>query len=50
MYVDNKKTGTDVRYVLLSEIGQCVKGNGDYLISVDKKLVQSVVETFIKTY
>mgnify|MGYP001815793800 CR=1 FL=1 len=50
MYVDNKKTGTDVRYVLLSGIGRCIKGNGDYLISVDRKLVQSVIEKFINTY
>jgi 3-dehydroquinate synthetase len=50
MYVDNKKTDADVRYVLLSEIGQCIKGNGDYLISVDKKIVQSVIEKFIFQY
>ena len=50
MYVDNKKTGADVRYVLLSEIGQCIKGNGDYLISVDKQIVQSVIEKFIIQY
>lgn len=50
MYVDNKKTGADVRYVLLSEIGQCLKGNGDYLISVDRKLVQPVIESFMDKY
>jgi 3-dehydroquinate synthase len=50
MCVDNKKTGTDVRFVLLSEIGQCIKGSGDYLISVDRKLVRSVVDTFLNTY
>lgn len=50
MYVDNKKTGTDVRYVLLREVGQCIKGNGDYLINVDRVIVQSVIETFIDTY
>jgi 3-dehydroquinate synthase len=50
MYVDNKKSGTDVRYVLLREIGQCIKGNGDYLISVDRDTVQSVIENFIDAY
>ena len=50
MYVDNKKTGTDVRYVLLREIGQCIKGNGDYLISADRDIVQSVIERFIDAY
>lgn len=50
MYVDNKKMGEDVRYVLLERIGQCKKDNGDYLISVDKKIVQDVVECFINSY
>ena len=50
MYVDNKKTGTDVRYVLLREIGQCIKGKGDYLISVDRDIVHSVIERFIDAY
>jgi 3-dehydroquinate synthase len=50
MVVDNKKTGRNVRYVLLEKIGQCKKGSGDYLISVDREIVQSVVETFIKKY
>ncbi|MBW1864731.1 MAG: 3-dehydroquinate synthase [Deltaproteobacteria bacterium] len=50
MVVDNKKTGRDVRYVLLQRIGQCKKGSGDYLISVDREIVQSVIGTFIKTY
>ncbi len=50
MVVDNKKMGRDVRYVLLKKIGQCKKGSGDYLISVDKKIVQSVIETFINTH
>lgn len=50
MVVDNKKTGRNVRYVLLEKIGQCKKGNGDYLISVDRKIVQSVIEAFISKY
>jgi 3-dehydroquinate synthetase len=47
MYVDNKKTGEDVRYVLLEKIGQCRKGDGDYLIRVDKEIVRDVLEEFI---
>jgi 3-dehydroquinate synthase len=50
MVVDNKKTGRDVRYVLLKKIGQCKKGSGDYLISVNREIVQSVIGTFIKNY
>ena len=50
MGVDNKKTGKHVRYVLLEKIGQCKKGNGDYLISVDRAIVQSVIEAFISKY
>jgi 3-dehydroquinate synthetase len=47
MCVDNKKTGRDVRYVLLEKIGQCQAGNGDYLIRVDKEIVQDVLDKFI---
>ena len=50
MYVDNKKTGGDIRYVLLEKIGQCKKGHGDYLIRVDRKIVQDVINTFISNY
>ena len=50
MVVDNKKTGRDVRYVLLQRIGQCMKGSGDYLIPVDKEIVQSVIGEFINNY
>ena len=46
MYVDNKKIGRDVRYVLLQSIGKCKKQQGDYLIHVDKKIVQRVIEDF----
>jgi len=35
---------------LLPEGEQCKKGSGDYLISVDKKIVQSVLEAFINKY
>ena len=50
MCVDNKKIGRDVRYVLLKGIGQCKKGSGDYLISVDREIVQSVIGEFIRMY
>lgn len=50
MYADNKKTGKDVKYVLLEKIGQCKKGSGDYLISVDKEIVKHVIETFFQNY
>jgi 3-dehydroquinate synthetase len=50
MYVDNKKVGSDVRYVLLKSIGQCKKGDGDYLVHVDKKIVQRVIEDFFNKY
>jgi len=50
MYVDNKKTGGDVRYVLLEKIGKCKKGHGDYLIRVNRKIVQDVIKTFIENY
>lgn len=50
MYADNKKTGKDVKYVLLEKTGQCKKGSGDYLISVDKEIVKHVIETFFQNY
>jgi len=50
MGVDNKKTGRDVRYVLLEKIGQCKKGSGDYLINVNREIVQSVIGKFIRKY
>lgn len=50
MYVDNKKTGGDIRYVLLEKIGQCKKGDGDYLIRVDRKIVQDVITKFLEHY
>jgi 3-dehydroquinate synthetase len=46
MVADNKKIGRDVRYVLLEDIGQCKKGDGDYLLHVDKQIVHGVIEDF----
>ena len=50
MYADNKKMDEEVRFVLLEKIGQCKKGSGDYLISVDKEIVKQVIETFFQNY
>lgn len=50
MNVDNKKNGDDLRFVLLEKVGQCKKGHGDYLIRVDQKIVQEVVNRFIDNY
>lgn len=50
MVFDNKKMGRDVKYVLLKEIGQCKKGDGNYLIPVDRAIVNKVIKAFIETY
>lgn len=50
MYVDNKKSGSDVRYVLLESIGQCKNEKGDFLLAVDRKVVREVIERFIDQY
>lgn len=48
MIADNKKTGADLRFVLLDKIGQCYNPEGDFLVTVDLKLVKKVVESFIQ--
>ncbi|WP_373529478.1 2-deoxy-scyllo-inosose synthase [Nostoc sp.] len=48
MIADNKKTGRDLRFVLLEKIGQCDNRQGDYLVTVDPVLVKQVVENFIQ--
>lgn len=50
MYVDNKKLGDDVKYVLLESIGQCKNEKGDFLLKVDREVVREVVERFIDQY
>ena len=50
MYVDNKKSGNDVKYVLLESIGKCKNENGDFLLTVDRRVVREVVERFIDHY
>ncbi|MBW4595528.1 MAG: hypothetical protein KME46_22135 [Brasilonema angustatum HA4187-MV1] len=48
MIADNKKTGRELRYVLLEKIGQCYNPEGDYLVTVEPKLVKKVLENFIQ--
>ena len=50
MYVDNKKIGQDVRFVLLEAIGSCKKENGDYLVHVDEAIVRGVIETYFQNH
>ena len=50
MYVDNKRSGNDVKYVLLESIGQCKNEKGDFLLEVDREVVREVVERFIDQY
>ena len=45
---DNKKTGADLRFVLLDKVGQCYNPEGDFLVTVDQDLVKKVVENFIQ--
>jgi 3-dehydroquinate synthase len=48
MIADNKKTGVALRFILLERIGQCYNPEGDFLVTVDKELVSTVVEDFIQ--
>ncbi len=48
MIADNKKTGADLRFVLLEKIGQCYNPEGDYLVTVEQELVQQVIEKFLQ--
>ena len=48
MITDNKKTGQNIRFVLLEKIGQCYNPEGDYLVTVDMKLVEKVLDKHIK--
>lgn len=48
MIADNKKTGAQLRFVLLEKIGQCYNPEGDFLVTVDPELVKKVVENFIQ--
>lgn len=49
MLMDNKKTGTSLRFVILKKIGECDNSEGDYLFSVDLNFVENeVVRPFIE--
>ncbi|NET76525.1 MULTISPECIES: 3-dehydroquinate synthase family protein [Okeania] len=48
MIADNKKTGDDLRFVMLEKIGQCYNPEGDYLMTVDNKTVEKVLDNYIK--
>ncbi|OCR01941.1 hypothetical protein BCD67_05520 [Oscillatoriales cyanobacterium USR001] len=48
MIADNKKTGRDIRFVLLNGLGKCYNPEGDYLATVDLQLVRKVVNNFIE--
>jgi len=47
MVTDNKKTGQNLRYVLLDNLGSCHNPEGDYLTTVDDELVVDVLHEFI---
>jgi len=48
MIADNKKTGRELRFVLLEKLGQCYNPEGDFLVTIDQNLVLKVVENFIQ--
>lgn len=48
MIKDNKKTGRELRFVLLEKIGKCLNPEGDYLVTVDLNIVKKVIDRFIK--
>ena len=47
MYVDNKKSDSDVKYVLLEGIGQCKNEKGSFLLTVGRNEVRGVIERFV---
>lgn len=47
MLADNKKTGKEMRFVLLEDIGKCFNPEGDYLSVVDLDIVREVLDEFI---
>jgi 3-dehydroquinate synthase len=47
MIADNKKTGADIRFIILEKIGQCHNPEGDFLVTVDLNLVAKIVDRFI---
>jgi 3-dehydroquinate synthetase len=47
MVTDNKKTGRNLRFVLLNGLGSCHNPEGDYLTTVDDDVVEDVLRDFI---
>ncbi|MFN9629430.1 MAG: 3-dehydroquinate synthase [Cyanobacteriota bacterium] len=47
MASDNKKTGRELRYVLLEGLGHCANPEGDWMMKVEDGLVLEVLEAFI---
>ncbi len=47
MIADNKKTGEDLRFVILEKVGQCYNPEGDFLVTVNSELVKKVLNNFI---
>lgn len=43
---DNKKTGRQIRFVLLERVGQCLNPEGDYLTQVDLNIVKNVLDDY----
>ncbi len=48
MIADNKKTGNDIRFVLLEKLGKCYNPEGDFLVTIDLEIVEEVVDSFIQ--
>ncbi|MDJ0719569.1 MAG: 2-deoxy-scyllo-inosose synthase [Prochloraceae cyanobacterium] len=48
MIADNKKTGEELRFVILEKIGKCYNPQGDYLVTVDSQVVKKVLNNFIE--
>lgn len=48
MIADNKKTGKEIRFVLLDKPGKCYNPEGDFLVTVDLNLVKQVIDNFIQ--
>ncbi|KAB8037660.1 3-dehydroquinate synthase [Silvanigrella paludirubra] len=47
MINDNKKTGRELRFVLLEKIGKCYNPEGDYLVTVELNIVKKVLDNYI---
>lgn len=47
MIKDNKKTGRELRFVLLEKIGKCYNPEGDYLVTVEIGIVKKVLDKFL---